>query len=619
MKNFIKLSLIFILIFVAGCDKDDFADLNSDPSKVSEPDLRFSMTKAIEQMYGNDYTTWFYNSFDYTYPWSQVLTGGVNSGNSEGVVEMGPTGNQNIYASLIPTVRDIRARIDAMSPEQQEERRALRAMTFPIQIQPSMTLTDHYGSMIYSEAGMAPYTSPPLITPKFDTQEELFDIWLEELDSAIDDLMAENQFEIGSQDVIYGGDYHKWAKFCNLLKLKIAARMVNVDRARALKIVEEVVNSPAGYMTELADDFIYQRGIEYYGTGEGVQPGIGSENLIDFMVSNMDPRVRVLFEKNSFNGEVVQAFIDAGKPLPPYVEQYVEKDASGDFTGWSGPGEPWVRYFGVPLAPDAVFEGGNEYFFNQNIVNRINLGGAEKSYESTSDFNERVVRTGYNFTYPTKPGGRVLELRDNYPPLKVILGSAAETLLYLAEFKLLGANISGDAQQYFDEGVELSVRRLDDLAQSHRFPYYNEDPVYSDPELAAAGATALKAGEIEGLLSQPAYDLSSDGLEKVYIQQYINFAGTPGDLWTTVRRSGIPKKGSDYFPWDALLAGGTELTIPRRFTVNTPTEDNKNFENTLAAYVAQGFTTGTIDPSILNTERIWFDEPNPDYGAGPKQ
>ncbi|UJH90730.1 SusD/RagB family nutrient-binding outer membrane lipoprotein [Antarcticibacterium sp. 1MA-6-2] len=619
MKNTYKGILFFLMIFAIGCDKEDFAELNSNPSTVSEPELRFSITKAVEQMYGNDYTSWFYNAFDYTYPWSQVVTGGVNSGNTEGVVEMGPTGDQNIYASLIPTVRDIRARIDAMSPEQQEERRAMRAMTFPIQIQLTISLSDYYGSIIYSEAGMAPYTSPPLITPKYDSQEELFDIWLAELDAAIEDLLAPDQFEIGAQDVIYGGDYTKWAKFCNLLKLKIAARLVNADRAKALGIVAEVINSPAGYMSSLEDDFIYQRGIEYFGTGEGVQPGIGGENLIDFMVDNKDPRVRVLFEKNSFNGEVVQAFIDAGKPLPPYVEQYVQLDGSGNFAGWSGPGEPWVRYFGAPLAPDAVFEGGNDFYFNQGIVNRINLGGVEKTYESTSDFNERVVRTGYPFVYPTKPGGRVLELRDNYPPLEVILGSSAETYLYLAEFKLLGANIPGEAQEYFNRGVELSVGRLDELAENNRFPYYNEDPVYTNAELAAAGATALKSGEIQNLLSQPAYDLSSNGLEKVYIQQYINFAATPGDLWTTVRRSGIPKRNSEVFAWDPLLAGGSELIIPRRFMINTPTQDNKNFQNAMEAYTNQGFTTGTNDPNILNNERIWWDEENPDYGAGPIQ
>lgn len=620
MKNTLNLILICLMVFTSACDKDDFAELNSNPSSLADPDLRFSITKAIEQMYGEDYLIWFYDNFDYVYPWSQVATVASGGGNGEGVFEMGAVaGRSYIYTEIIPNTRDIRTRIEAMSEEEQEARRALKAITYPVQILPSIMYTDLYGSMIYTEAGLAPYTSPPLFTPKFDTQEELFTVWLEELDTAIEDLSTTNQFEIGDNDVIYGGDYTKWARFCNLLKLKIAARMINTDRTKALSIAEEVVNSSVGYMNDLSDDFIYQRGINYRGTGNAMGAGTGSINLIDFMVENEDPRVKVLFNKNSFNGEVVQAFIDAEKDLPPYVEQYVVRDGDGDFDGWSGPGEPWVRYFGVPVSPDATFEAANDIYFNQGINNRISIGGVEKTYSSTSDFAERITRTGYGFTYPTKPGGRVLQRTDNFPPLKVILGSAAETNLYLAEFKLLGANIPGSAQDYFNKGVEFSVETLDMLAKNNDFPYYDEDPVYTDGALAEAGATKLRDGEISALLLQPAYNLSTDGLEKVYIQQYINFAATPSDLWTTVRRSGIPKTGSAYLAREPFLASNSPVSVPRRFVVNTPTEDNINFENYKNAYQEQGFTTGSNDPQILNTERLWFDKPNPNYGAGPKQ
>lgn len=58
--------------------------------------------------------------------------------------------------------------------------------------------------------------------------------------------------------------------------------------------------------------------------------------------------------------------------------------------------------------------------------------------------------------------------------------------------------------------------------------------------------------------------------------------------------------------------------MPRRFKVNEPLESNKNYANEKAALEEQGFTTGTNDPMILNTERLWFDKENPQYGAGPK-
>ena len=617
MKNTFKIIFALIFLMAWGCDKDHFAELNSDPSSLSDPDLRYSVTKAVEQMYGNDYTNWFYTNFQYLYPWVQITS--MQGGNGPGMAEMGPYGSQNIYSGLIPQTMDVRHRIDQMNDEDKAIYQSLAAITYAIQIQPAMTVTDLTGSMVYTEAGLAPYTTPPLITPKYDNQEALFNTWLEELDKAISILTtAENQVVMGNQDVIYGGDYSKWAKYCNLLKLKIAARLVNIDNAKALTIASEVANSSAGYMDDLDDDFIYNRGVKYYGTGNEMWIGYAGRNLVDFMVANKDPRVRFIFEKNSFNAEVVQAFIDAKKALPPYVEQYVEFDSEGNFAGWKGPGEPWVRYHGVPLAPDATLAGENDIYFDQGTLYRISLDGSEKTYSATSLFSEKLVRTTYDYTYPTKPGGRVIQLKDNDPPLNVILGSAAETNLYLAEFKLLGANLPKSAQEYFDWGVELSVRRADALAKNNQMPYYETDPVYLNADDALAAATKLKEGEVTELLSNPAYDLSTDGLEKVYIQQYINFANTPGDVWALVRRSGIPKKGSSYLPWDNFIASGNELTIPRRFTVATPTEDNKNYKNQLSSVQEQGFTTGTSDPNVLNSERLWFDKQNPNYGAGPK-
>ncbi|WP_339708710.1 SusD/RagB family nutrient-binding outer membrane lipoprotein [uncultured Kriegella sp.] len=618
MKEIYKTLLILLTVLAVGCDADDFAELNSNPSELAEPDVRFSITQAVQSMYSNDYTVWFYTNFDYVFPWSQLTTAAVDGGNTEAFVEMGPTGGQSIYPGLYANTRDIRTRIDALPEEEKAEREAMKAMTFPIQIQPALTITDHTGSMVYTEGALAPYTTPPLITPAYDTQETLYNTWLEELDLAIVGLTAPNQFNIGNQDVIYNGDYEKWAKFCNLLKLKIAARLVNKDRAKALAIAEEVANSSVGYMNALSDDFIYKRDVNYRGTGNGQQPGIGGKNIIDFMIENQDPRVRVIYDKNDFNGEVVQAFIDAGKALPPYVEQYVTLDGDGNFEGWSGPGEPWVRYAGVPLSPDETFASENNVYFNQGELYRITADGIEKTYVATSDYTERITRTGYSFTYPTKPGGRVIQITDNFPPLEVVLGSSAETNLYLAEFKLLGANIPGSAQDYFDQGVRLSVERIDLLGENSGLPYYESDPVYEDGDMAEAASTKLKAGEIDALLAQPAYDLSVDGLEKVYIQQYINFAATPNDVWTTVRRSGIPETGSSYLPRESFLASGSELTIPRRFVVGTPTEDDKNYANTVQAMEEQGFSTGTNDPAVLNSERLWFDQENPDYGAGPK-
>ncbi|HPE58663.1 MAG TPA: hypothetical protein PK904_19815, partial [Bacteroidales bacterium] len=105
MKNTFKIIFALIFLMAWGCDKDHFAELNSDPSSLSDPDLRYSVTKAVEQMYGNDYTNWFYTNFQYLYPWVQITS--MQGGNGPGMAEMGPYGSQNIYSGLIPQTMDV--------------------------------------------------------------------------------------------------------------------------------------------------------------------------------------------------------------------------------------------------------------------------------------------------------------------------------------------------------------------------------------------------------------------------------------------------------------------------------------------------------------------------------
>lgn len=93
---------------------------------------------------------------------------------------------------------------------------------------------------------------------------------------------------------------------------------------------------------------------------------------------------------------------------------------------------------------------------------------------------------------------------------------------------------------------------------------------------------------------------------------------TPGDVWATVRRSGIPKKGSTYLAWENFLSGGAEISVPRRFVITTPGADDINYANKVAAIKEQSVTSGVNDPATLNKERLWFDKTNPQYGAGAK-
>ncbi len=604
---------IAVLFSTQSCD-DKFAELNTDPSVVSDADPRFLISRALQQMHNNNYTLYFYTYNDYVFPYSQVSTtstGGNNTTFNEG----GLTGLQSLMNGLNPGL-DARMRIDKLDEEKRTSSLAMKGVTYAVQIHLGLSILDYKGGMAYSEAGMARYTTPALLTPKIDTEEELFNTWLEELDNSISWLAMENQFSLGNQDLFYKGDYEKWLKFCNLLKLRIAARLVNANRAKAIAIAEEVAAST--YMDDIEDDFLYNSGKNSTGGGNsvgGAWIGYAGQNLVEFLKTNRDPRLRFIFRKNDFSPEVINAIIETNgvSGLPDQIQDIINLTPDNKFDSWkAGHEEPWGRYWGVPLSTEATtdpqfFQQGNLFYATQAD------GSGKKNYSWSSQLEEKNRRTAYTHSYPTKPGGAVLQVVGNQVPFYTLLGSAAETNLYLAEFKLLGANLPSTANEYFQRGVRFSIMRLDDLANRHQNPYYEEDPVLDNP---AEGAIKLKDGEIDDLLTQDAYMLNgTDDLEKVYIQQYVHNINTPGDLWTTVRRSGIPKKGSSYFAWEDFKVND----IPRRVVVGEPDPASLMYENISSYYKTAGFTPNVNTPSVLSSERLWFDKNNPDYGAGPKQ
>ena len=85
----------------------------------------------------------------------------------------------------------------------------------PLAVFLAMGDSDMYGSLQYTEAEMARYGGT--LYPKFDTQEELYDYWLKELDEAINYLTTNNISDIlGNQDFIYNGDVKKMGEIRQL-------------------------------------------------------------------------------------------------------------------------------------------------------------------------------------------------------------------------------------------------------------------------------------------------------------------------------------------------------------------------------------------------------------------
>ena len=600
------------LIAAPGC-KDEFAETNTNPSAITKADVRYLFTKALAEFEPSKYQQWFYNNLDYMLPWAQAVLSS-ESGNQSSMNLMGAyEGSQSQVINVKLYTEEILYTLSQMDEAESAKYENIRVMCNPLLVYLGIFGTDMYGSLPYTEAAKGLHEE--ILTPAYETQESLFSTWLTQLDETIEVLSAnkESQIALGAQDFVYQGNTNRWAKFANSLKLKIAVRLLHVNKARALEIAQQVVSSPVGVMNSLDDDFFYCKGAQEYHFGDGVLDGqgrgIGSEQLISFLVDHKDPRVRFIFQKNDFNSRVVQAFLDNNVALPPYIKEAANID-NGKFEGWKAPGEPWVRYFGAPINTDARNNGAtNTAYFDYT---QFKIGN--KQYYPLARMNREMLQGQQDYTFPDAPNvAATIDNQDN--AWYGLHYSSGEVNLYLAELKLLGANLPQSAAEYFKQGVKLSVEEYDRLASLNKIPYYSSK--YDDTE----STLQLQNGEVDNLLANADYQLSGSAkeqLEKVYIQQYIHFLLFPQDQFVQVRRSGVPMRNSKLLPWlDFTTAGDPNFAIPRRWTISGPLESDKMYQIKKDAYAEQGFTTGTQDPNKLNTERVWYDKGAPNFGEGP--
>ncbi len=616
------------LALTMGCSESDYADINTDPSKVTKGDPIFLFTQAQVEYQPFDYLLWFYDGA-YTSKFVQAYTPAASFNDLfNKMAELGGVGSQSIKVKLYEN--EINSVLSSMPADKAAQYTHLSAMANALSVYMALFDTDLFGSRPYSEAARARLDGT--LTPKYDSQPQLFDQWLKELDADLEKLkVTTTQIAVGNSDLAYNGDAAKWVKFINGIKLKIAVRLLHQDKARAIKIAEEVGAADANVMKDITDDYVYNKGTggdggnNTYGTDNSVNLGVSSKNVINFMRRNKDPRMLVMFTKNDFNSEVIQAFFDAQArgdnncAIPKYILDQVNytTDAKGHkhFVSWKGDGEPWVRYHGLPigikLSDDAQYTGDNNYFVATRW--KVTDGDKSKTYSPLSYFNEELVRGRVDYTFPTAPKGKVVQdVEDN--PLYEMTLSAAEMNLYLAEFKLLGANLPRAAADYFKTGVEASALAYNRMATLNKIPYYDKAHC-NDPkdEPVTYDSTAIKT-----MMTNPDYQLTGNrdaDLEKVYIQLYLHFYYQPLEQFVTARRSGVPKVGSTLIPWVALKPS---KDIPRRFYIAQPELSDKMRAIIEAAMREQGFSfTDGQTPDVLNAERVWYDKGAPNFGEGP--
>lgn len=633
MKNFkyalAALALGATVVSTTSC-RDEFAGINSNPAQISKADPSMLFAKGIIEFEPAGYLLYYYNS-PMMLQWSQLAS--PTGGYTAGFTKTTATGDQGSkYISVLRYVRDLEHYRSQLSEEESAKLAGYAACLDVLTAYLGIFDSDMYGYLPFTEACRAPYGGT--LTPAYDTQESLYKLWEQQLNDAISTFAKDGLTMTGSQDLVYNGALAKWAKLANSLKLRLAARYVNIDKSKALSLAQEVASASCGYIDSMEDVMLFNKGTSnsdnkndlIYHWSNGFWDGMAaSTNMMNFMVNNLDPRVRFCYQKNEYNSKVIQSFWDNGKDIPHYIEanvEFTEEGGKKKFVAWKGAGEPWVRYYGVPVEMDAKNNAAlyGDWFDSPRFQNTDAAGGNLTAYTPYSQLQQQmVIGRYYNFKLPKAPGEPVTQETDWRIWYGLYFG-AAEANLYLAEFKLLGANLPKTAAEYFAKGITASVQEYDKLAELNKIAYYGKTYDY-DPFEASI---ELKDGEIDAMLAHEDYQLTGDAaldLEKVYLQQLINFTMYPNEQFVTARRSGLPKFNSTLLP-RVDYADVPVSNIPRRFDTGNPSKTDLMYEIYLKAYADQGLTltsAGSNETAVLNSERLWSDKGNPQWGAGPKQ
>ncbi len=260
-----KLGLLFALMaFSSSCNKD-YASFNTDPYRPTLDQLEADnfitgrnfpiMIDAVIPAGDIGSGTDFVNSYQI----SNNLSADMFSGFMGAAGDWGGNTNNLTYGFNLDWVNEqflltgrLMASWNAIKSATDINNDSLQfSVAQIIKITGISRATDMYGPIPYSSISTGTFT------PRYDAQDSIYYSFFPELDRAISTL-----FTLGAQagrplaryDKIYGGDYSRWARFGNSLKLRLAMRMAYVDPDRAKQYAEEAASHPAGLLSTTADN-----------------------------------------------------------------------------------------------------------------------------------------------------------------------------------------------------------------------------------------------------------------------------------------------------------------------------------------------------------------------------
>ena len=237
MKKLILKTIIIALIAVGFTSCDDYLDVNtpSDAVNVEDVDMATLMAPVLQKtVYANYYTEATFGNY------SQYFGG-------YGYSAAGKTQNSStwstIYLSILPNVKVIQAKADAVGAKK------YRAVAEIVEAINMGLAVDNWDNVPYSQA-----TNPlETVYPEYDSGEQVYSNIIALLDKAIAALQGSDDsgYSLGSEDLIYSGDYDQWIRAAYTYKARFQLRLMNKGMLSPSDVLATIENG----FTSNADDF----------------------------------------------------------------------------------------------------------------------------------------------------------------------------------------------------------------------------------------------------------------------------------------------------------------------------------------------------------------------------
>ncbi|TYP75836.1 SusD/RagB-like outer membrane lipoprotein [Aquimarina intermedia] len=239
-------------------------------------------------------------------------------------------------------------------------------------------VTDVYGPTVYSR-----YGDLSVSNPVFDSQEQVYNLFFEELDAAIIQLVSDkNNDQLANFDFAYSGNVSNWIRFANTLRLRLAMRIANVNPQKAKLEGEKSINHPEGLLISNSQNFIVNGGATHPLTvfNSSWNDTRMNASMESFLVGYNDPRGDILFQ----NSEVTPGKLKGIRSGMPLLNQYSDEiSQKEDYTPFSKLGKMFDADEN-PTTSITLMTAAEAYFLQAEAALRgwSGAGDAQSNYET---------------------------------------------------------------------------------------------------------------------------------------------------------------------------------------------------------------------------------------------